>query len=62
MTMMKNIEEIERDVEFQILNNRQTQILEESTKNGVECSQFVKEWSENLDKIEVLKTKGCKRN
>ena len=56
---MKTIEDIERDVEFRILNNRQTQILE----MGPEYSgKHSKEWDENRKQLAMLKTKGCKRS
>jgi hypothetical protein len=55
---MKTLEEIERDVEFQLLNNRQTQIIE----MGPEFSgKHSKEWDENRKQMESLKKKGCKR-
>jgi len=58
---MKTIEEIERDVEFQILDKLQTDILFESTRDGVECSQYVKDWNANIIRMDELKKQGCKR-
>jgi len=56
---MKTIEEIERDVEFQILDARQSEILAAGPEFS---SKWVDEWDENRKRMVVLKTKGCKRN
>ena len=45
MVLMKTLEEIERDTIIRIANEKQNQILDESVKPGVDCSQFVEEWN-----------------
>lgn len=47
---MKSIEEVERDVTLKILDEKQEQILMDSVKPGVECSDFVATW-ENCQKL-----------
>jgi hypothetical protein len=55
---MKTLEEIERDVEFQILNARQSAIL----KAGPEFSStWVEEWDANKNRMKILRAEGCKR-